>query len=164
MKIEGHLKAYLAYDPDTGVMTWIKRRAQRCPPGSVAGGANGSGYIQLQFNDSTYQVHRVAWLIMTGAWPEQEIDHINGIKNDNRWVNLRSVTKEGNARNRKRPNTNTSGVIGVSWHKPLNKWLGHIRAGGVYRHLGYFDDFNDACAARKAAEIQYGFHKNHGRS
>ena len=99
-----------------------------------------------------------------GAWPKKGIDHINGITDDNRISNLRDVSQSDNMRNMTTPCRNTSGRIGVYWFARDCKWQAQIRADGKTKHLGYFDDINDAIAARKAAEIEYGYHENHGRA
>jgi len=96
-------------------------------------------------------------------WPQDEIDHINGIRTDNRLVNLRSVTHRENQKNIKRSTCNTSGRVGVRWEGHRSKWRSAIKVDGREKHLGSFDSFAEASAARKAAEIKYGFHKNHGR-
>ncbi|MFD2248971.1 hypothetical protein [Pseudochelatococcus lubricantis] len=99
---------------------------------------------------------------MCGADPD-EIDHVNGIRSDNRFNNLRNVDHAANTRNVALHSSNTSGVIGVSWAKRECRWRASIKANNRERHIGYFRDFEDAVAARKAAERQFGFHKNHGR-
>ena len=164
MKIEYYLKAHLAYDPDTGIITWIKKPCRTVLVGSVAGSMNNMGYRQVGFNGSKYLAHRVAWLLVKGVWPEHEIDHINGVPDDNRWVNLRSVTHTENQHNAKRPRHNTSGVTGVYRSAAHSKWVAQIIVDNVNKYLGIYINFDDACAARKAAELKYGFHENHGRS
>ncbi len=96
-------------------------------------------------------------------WPRDQIDHINGVRTDNRIGNLRSVTSRENSRNLKLPTNNTSGRIGVMWSGRDSKWLAVIQVDGGKKHLGYFDNFEDASNARKAAELKYDFHENHGR-
>lgn len=91
-----------------------------------------------------------------------EIDHENHIRNDNRIENLRLVSSKGNKKNTTRRCDNTSGVTGVHWFKRECKWKVQIKVDGKQRHLGLFDNLDDAVAARKAAERQYGFHENHG--
>ena len=99
-----------------------------------------------------------------GQWPAGQIDHIDGCRKNNRISNLRDVRHQDNGKNTKLPSTNTSGRIGVSWHKAAKKWGVSIKADDRPIHLGLFVSFEEACAARKAAEEKYGFHPNHGRS
>lgn len=99
--------------------------------------------------------HRVIWKIMTDEEAD-EVDHIDGDRANNRWTNLRNVTSAGNRRNVARRTDNKSGVTGVFWNNSKNCW-------SVVISVGTFSDFDQAVAARKAAEIQLGFHENHGR-
>jgi hypothetical protein len=95
-----------------------------------------------------------------GEWPNCQIDHINGDRTDNRIVNLRAVSREENARNRKVPKNSSTGIIGVT--KEGGKWRAHIRIGGKKINLGRFENFDDAVCARKKANAHYNFHENHG--
>lgn len=109
-----------------------------------------------------YRAHRVIWAMTFGAWPDGQIDHINGNRSDNRIENLRVVSNAENQRNSKIRSTNTSGAAGVSWNKRCAKWQARITVNHKRIHLGYFGNKDDAIAARKSAEIKYGFHPNHG--
>lgn len=101
--------------------------------------------------------HRIIWEMVYGECPDV-IDHINGDKHDNRLVNLRNVDRAENMRNRKLNKRNKSGINGVSTRKD-GKWLVVIRT----KYIGLFDNFFEACCARKSAEYKAGFHENHGR-
>lgn len=107
--------------------------------------------------------HRIIWLLAYGELPKNQIDHINGIPDDNRLDNLRSVSHRQNALNQKIPKSNTSGVMGVSWAKDCSRWIAGIRIKGKRKHLGSFDNLFDAVCARRSAEIKEGFHINHGK-
>lgn len=120
------------------------------------------GYKAGNIFGRAHFAHRVLWLLYTGQWP-RDIDHINGQKDDNRIVNLRSVTCEENQKNKKMPSTNTSGVMGVSWSKTRLKWHAYIKVNQRLINLGLFDDLHAAVLVRKAAESDLGFHENHGR-
>ncbi len=100
---------------------------------------------------------------MHGSFPKHQIDHVNGVRNDNRLSNLRTVTNAENTRNGKKRCTNTSGVTGVSWFKPNKSWGAYINAEGERRFLGLFKDLFSAATARKSAERKYNYHPNHGR-
>lgn len=123
--------------------------------GREAGYIMKSGYRLLSIKKIRYYAHRVIWCIMTGDWPEKEIDHINGIKYDNRWSNLRLATRQQNAMNRGPDKTNKSGLKGVSFHK--GKWRAVIFSNGKHKHLGCFDSSELASLAyKKASEIEHG--------
>jgi len=174
------LRELLRYEPDTGKLFWLSRSASMYQSGdqpaahkAAAWNARYAGKEALTANCNGYRIgtifnkpmksHRVAWAFFYGTWPDQ-VDHINGIKNDNRIENLRSVTTQENHRNKPRPRHNTSGVIGVCWSKTVSKWAAQIKVDEKSINIGRFDSFDDAVAARKAAEIEYGFHANHGRA
>lgn len=114
-------------------------------------------------NYKILRAHRVIMAMLTGDWPPHEVDHINGDKSDNRPENLRLVTRTENGRNARKPLHNTSGIIGVSWHKAAQKWRASIKVNSVNKHLGVYRTKSEAIAARKRAESEYGFHGNHGR-
>ena len=150
-----------SYNPITGELTNRVTRNHNAIAGEIAGGYSQQGYRHVRVFGSLRKVHRVIFLIMTGRWPD-EIDHINHIRDDNCWVNLREASHRGNSRNQSMHKTNTSGVCGVCWAKERQKWLACIWANNKNLNLGLYNDKEDAIAARAAAEIKYGFHENHG--
>lgn len=163
MITQNQIKEVLNYNPDNGIFTWLVSSAQRIKIGNIAGGLDKYGYIKIQLNCKTYKAHRLAFLYMTGEFPKNQVDHINHNRNDNRWENLRGVSKTENGQNRSKQSNNKSGFTGVSWHKSMGKWIVHIKANGKILHLGYFKNKDKAIKKRKEAEIKYGFHENHGR-
>lgn len=171
------LRTLLSYDPETGALIWMKRpagmfktkRAASTWNARYAGrpaftSDNGRGYKSGGIFARLYSAHRVAWALHYGEWPTGDIDHINGRRDDNRIANLRQVSNAENARNQKLRRDNTSRVSGVHWYKPYKKWLSYISVDGRRKHLGYFAEFADAVSCRKAAEREFGYHPNHGRS
>jgi len=90
------------------------------------------------------------------------VDHINHIRHDNRWSNLRIADQSENQRNRSMNKSNSSGFTGVCWCKKLDKWKSFITLNKKNKHLGYFENKDDAVEARKAANIKYDYHKDHG--
>ena len=153
----------LRYDPDTGWLIWTVKMGRRGMIGFRAGSIDKlSGYRRVKLDGKMYREHRLIWAMETGFWPI-EIDHINGVRDENIWANLREVNHKENHRNKKRYVKNTSGVTGVNWHKLANKWRAIIRLNGKTLHLGLFVDFEEAVTVRKAAEIEHGYHANHGR-
>lgn len=153
----------LDYNPETGVFTWRVQRRGTARVGSIAGRVDSGGYIQIAIYGRRYQAHRLAWMIVHGAWPEKHIDHINGKRRDNRLCNLRLATQSENLCNTKRRSDNTSGVKGVSWHNASKKWRARI---AIYRQtkiLGYFATPEEAHAAYcNAARELHGEFANFG--
>jgi len=155
------LKKLLQYDPETGLFTWLASN-NGVQIGDVAGYKTTDGYITIRVNYKLYLAHRLVWLYMTGEWPENQIDHENHAKDDNRFNNLCEATHQQNQMNRSMLRTNTSGITGVVWHKASNKWMAYINASSKRLHLGLFTKKWDAVCARKSAEIKYMYHINHG--
>ena len=165
----------LIYDAQTGALFW-KDRPERHFADAVNCRAWNSkfagksafftktlnGYRMGTLFGRRLLAHRVIWVLVNGVEPDQ-IDHINGVRYDNRIVNLRNVSFTENAQNHKRHCCNKSGVVGVSIYKRHKKWRANIGYGPTYRHLGFFDSFDDAVAARREAEKHLGYHPNHGR-
>jgi hypothetical protein len=144
------------YSPRTGILTWRFRKnipnfSNARFAGKPAGCTNKMGYMYTCINYEQYLLHRIIWLYMTGKFPAKEIDHINGVKNDNRWKNLRIATHKQNATNRG-PQANNK--IGIKWvRKRGNRW--HARCGHTY--LGIFT------SAKKAHKVARKFAaKHHG--
>jgi hypothetical protein len=145
------LREVLNYDPATGVFTWLVRTARCRRIGEVAG-CGKNGYHQIGIDRRRYRAHRLAWLYMTGEWPAQEIDHINGDPSDNRITNLRPATSSQNKTNSRRRSDNNSGYKGVSFDRSRQKWQARISvAGRSARRLGRFDCPVAAHAAYVAA-------------
>lgn len=122
-----------------------------------------SGYRVLYTSRGMIKAHRAAWLLGHGEVPDGPIDHINGDPSDNRLDNLRVVTQSENMRNASLYSNNKSGLPGVRWRDDKGKWVASIKIDGRHRGLGSFPDFFSACCARKSAELEHGFHPNHGR-
>lgn len=111
-----------------------------------------SGYVRIGVLGKSRLAHRIAWFYMTGAWPKQQIDHINQVRSDNRWFNLRDVSVSVNLHNTKLRSTNTSGVTGVSWYAREKRWYAEMNVRGKKTVLGTFKEKSDAVKARAAAE------------
>jgi hypothetical protein len=156
------LLTLLDYNPETGHFTWLAPLSTRVFAGSVAGGITTNGYVQLGVLGKRYHAHRLAWFYQTGQWPTQQIDHINGIRHDNRWENLREVSNHTNARNRRQVARNQSGITGVFWDKRRNNWRAEIKSDGRCIYIGAYQTLLDAVAARLRANRQHGFSTRHG--
>ena len=113
-------------------------------------------YIAVRLKGQIYLAHRVVWCLHYGYWPTELIDHINGIRHDNRIENLREVTVAKNRLN-VRQARNDSGVVGVTWAKKERNWRASININGKGVNLGHFSNLNDAIAARKAAELEHNY-------
>ena len=160
---QNRLKEVFSYNEHTGKFIRLIALSNRVKVGDIAGYGHSTGYKQISIDGNQYFSHRLAWLYVHGKWPEHEIDHINGIRDDNRIENLRCVDRQENSRNTAVNKNNTSGVSGVSWCKHHKKWFSRIFISHTAQSLGYFTNFFDAVCARKSAENKHGFHPNHGR-
>lgn len=169
------LREAISYDADSGVLTWLHRPISHFCSNRICRSVNSAcagrpalhyvthhGYRIGTLFQRKVSAHQAAFAIMTGRWAK-EIDHINGDRSDNRWVNLREVTRSENCRNIKKPKNNTSGSIGIRWNRGMGRWVAYVGSDGDQVHLGSFASKTDAIAARSEAEAKYGFHENHGR-
>lgn len=141
------LRDLLEYVPETGVFRWrVTTNNRSAKAGSSAGSVKGAGYVYIQIDGKSYCAHRLAVLYMTGEWPANQVDHINGCRTDNVWSNLRCVTVSGNRMNQRRARSdNRTGLLGV--HVAGRKWTASIGIAGRTRHLGTFDSPEQAHAA-----------------
>jgi hypothetical protein len=130
----------LSYDPETGV--FIRKDTERLNGygiGAVVGAKDENGYVKVWHAGRLWRAHRLAWLYVYGEWPHGQIDHINGIKSDNRIQNLRSVDHATNMENQRAARRdNNSNFLGVTWHKQALKWRARITVRGKQTHLGHF--------------------------
>ncbi len=155
------LQRLLIYDPLTGVLSARIDRHGRAA-GDILGYVSKShGYLETSIDGKSYLVHRLIWLYQTGYMPE-EVDHINHVKTDNSWVNLREASSLVNSKNTSLSTNSVTRVNGVSFMKSRNKYRAYIMVDRKQIHLGLFEDIKDAIAAREQADIDYGFHSNHG--
>ena len=155
------LKERVSYCPNTGIIRWLKHTY----PGRVnkiADYKGTSGYRRLSIGRKTWLSHRVAFALMTGKFPENDVDHINRIKDDNRWANLREVSKAENARNRGRNPHSKVGEVGIWYNKRTFKYVAEITYNGKKVFQKSYDNVEDAIRERKAKAIELGFHDNHG--
>lgn len=138
------LRDRLNYDPKTGIftrkVTWHNKLA-----GSATGNIYANGYVRVSVGCKAHSAHRLAWFYVYGVEPSGEIDHINGIRDDNRIENLRDLTPSQNQQNRRsHSKCNKSGYLGVSWAKNEKKWRSSIHFNGKLKHIGYFHDPKEA--------------------
>ena len=147
------LKEVLDYNPTTGIFTRKTKTAYNSHIGEIVGSFDSRGYWQITIDRERYKAHRLAWLYIKGYFPENEIDHLNGKKDDNRLSNLREVSRACNMQNSKKYSTNTSGFPGVDWNKQNKKWRARIRIHNKKYFLGIYDDPLDAALARLTEEV-----------
>jgi hypothetical protein len=132
--------------------------------GSTAGSISSQGYVLLQVCKRRYQAHRLAWLYVYGEIPSQQVDHVNGIRSDNRIANLRLATNSQNQGNRSINCNSQSGHKGVQWSKQKRKWKAVIQVSGRRKFIGYFDTIDDAGSAyRHAAKSYFGEYSYYSR-
>lgn len=169
------LRECFFYNAETGIITWQSRpeihfttarafktwHTRFC--GKDAGGLSSTGYIDIGMQSRLMKAHRIAWALSYGEYPKGDIDHINGVRHDNRLCNLRDVGRKDNSRNSAKHKNNQSGISGVRWRQRDNRWVAEINHEGKQRHLGYFTTLIDASCARKSAENRYKYHPNHGK-
>jgi hypothetical protein len=141
----------LTYNRKTGI---IRRRSS----GKVFGGPDGSGYLRAILDGQVFKAHRIAWLLATGSMPASEIDHKNGVRDDNRFSNLREATPQQQVQNRCLRSDNKAGATGVSWDRNKRKWMAQLRLNGAMIFHGCFDSKNRAISAyRQARERSHAF-------
>jgi hypothetical protein len=146
------LKKIVHYDPETGVFTWVVPRYKAGRLVKVAGSYTTRRYRMICIGGRNYREHRLAWLYMTGDWPQNLIDHRNGVHDDNRFLNLREATSVENGQNYALPAHNKSGYLGVHFRKDIGKWRAKIKLNRKIINLGLFKTAEEASAAYLAAK------------
>lgn len=148
------LRELLHYDPETGAFTRLKTAGSVAPAGSSPGCINKSGYLVIRLDYRLYYAHRLAWLYVHGEWPTDQIDHINGIKADNRLHNLRNVTAQANVQNVRGPavHNKSSGLLGATWSARTKKWHAQIGVDMKHINLGKYATAEEAHQAYLTAK------------
>lgn len=153
------LRQLLRFEAETGKLYWLPRPremfvSQRsCSTwnarfaGKEALTARSGGYRVGNVDYKQCMAHRVVWALVHGYWPPEDLDHINGDRGDNRLCNLREATRAENNCNRPKPSANTSGFKGVGWNSQRGRWQAQISLNNKGRHIGFFDDPEEAHAA-----------------
>jgi hypothetical protein len=174
MIAQDYVKSLLDYNKDTGVFIWKHRHRDlfktnahynvwnKKYAGQTAGTLKSdSGYIIISINKNLFRAHRLVWLYVYGEMPNNQIDHINGIRHDNRLENLRDTQRGENHKNKRLLITNKTGYHGITVHKN-GKYRVKAWNKNVQYNLGYYAMLEDAVMARKKFEVENGYHPNHG--
>lgn len=164
-------------DAETGRLYWLNRERRFFKDDRACASWNsqnqgreafattsGNGYLHGALFGQKLTAHVVVFALHHGRWPVETIDHINGDRQDNRPSNLRDVPHLTNMRNQPLSRASTTGQTGVHYNMERGKYEAHITVAHRTKHLGRFQTFDEAVAARKAAERELGFHQNHGRA
>lgn len=160
----GDFRDLIGYNPETGILT-AKVNFNGRQAGSVIGSQTSGGYYSTQLFGKKYFVHRIAWLIHYGEWPAMNIDHINGVKTDNRIENLRLCSVSQNHFNKPTQKNNTTGVKGVCWSKRDKSYVASVQCNGKKYSAGYHKDIESAKnAVMSLRERLAGEFTNHGEA
>lgn len=144
----------LSYDPLTGFFTWKIKRQSNSKIGDIAGHVLKNGYRSMRIDNQRFYAHRLTWFYMFKEWPNNQIDHINMLKDDNRISNLREANNSQNRMNRGPQKNNKSGLKGVFYY--FGKWRASINLEKKKIHLGTFNSKMEAYNAYcKAAVHNY---------
>lgn len=161
MLTQSKLKDELSYDKVTGNFTRLKDKGRLSKKGDIAGTLGSLGYIIIKIQGKAYKAHRLAWLYIYGKFPNKNLDHINGIKDDNRLENLRECTQQENCYNRVARTGSKSGIKNVCWHKRTKTWHVVLSFKGKSFFIGQFKDLEFAELVAIEARIKY--HKEYAR-
>lgn len=146
------VRELMNYDPITGSLTW-RVSFPSAPAGRIVGHRN-QGYLRCKIDGRKYVVHRIVWLYVYGCFPSKMVDHINGIRDDNRITNLRSVDAAQNQWNRGVAKNNTSGIHGVIY-RPRPPWCARITVHGKRIIIGWFNTREEAMVAFEKARAEF---------
>lgn len=169
------LHKFFVADFDTGLLWWARRDASFFPDSTSAKKWNTRwagkpaftsvtnwGYVQGSLLNIKFSGHHIIWAMYHGAWPQHQIDHVNGVRNDNRICNLQDAPQSVNMRNRALDGKNTSGICGVRWEKSRDAWQAYGTTNKVMKNLGRFKCFAHAVTARKSFNDEHNFSHRHG--
>jgi hypothetical protein len=149
------LEKVLRYDANTGLLYWTTYIYRIKKPGDLAGHQNSRGYIEIRFDRTTYQAHRLAWYLHTGEDPgTMQVEHIDTNRTNNKIENLRLATALQNSWNTGKKLGTTSQYKGVAFYARYGKWTSQIRVNRKSIHLGYFTDELEAHRAYCLAAVE----------
>ena len=146
----------VSYDKDTGYFIRLVKTNRNNIVGRRVGSNAERGYRRICIDGIDYREHRLAWLYMTGKWPVNEIDHINGRRDDNRFINLREASGKLNSENQRLAKRNNKlGILGVTKDKNSNLYRAVIDVNGKQKFLGRYDSPEKAHLAYLEAKRKY---------
>jgi hypothetical protein len=161
MLTQEFLKDILSYAPETGVFTWLIAPSQRTKVGMVAGGISTKGYRKIRVGGARCSASRIAFLYMTGRHPKGQVDHVNGVRSDDRWENLRECTNGENQCNSGVRKDSGTGFKGVKLGQ--SRYIARISKNGKRHYLGSFSTPEEAHKVYcEAADRLHGEFKNYG--
>ncbi|MBC3948337.1 HNH endonuclease [Pseudomonas folii] len=157
------VKEALRYSPVVGVFEW-RKAGRRVRVGGLAGAVvKSTGYVRIVLAGKPYPAHRLAWLYMTGEWPAQDIDHIDGDRSNNAWNNLREANANTNGWNKKVLKTNKAGIKGLTQHKETGRWQARFEANSVVWSAMFATKSEAEKEMRAKREEIHGEFANHGQ-
>jgi hypothetical protein len=137
MITQEYLKSILSYNPETGIFCNIKTN-------KIYTKNTRQGYVQIAIKRKIHYAHRLAWLYINGCLPSKNIDHINGIRDDNRISNIRDISQAGNMQNqiKARIDNKSTGLLGAYSYR--DQFTSAIQINGKQIHLGHFKTAEEA--------------------
>jgi len=148
------LKEILEYNPKTGIFTCRIPTSNKYRVGDILGTSDIKGYAIISIYNKKYRAHRLAFLYMKGYFPENDVDHKDRVKWNNKWNNLRESSRQCNMRNKSVQINNKSGISGVYFNKREQRWISRINVSGKSIFIGGYKNFNDAVLARWKKEVE----------
>jgi hypothetical protein len=149
MITQEYVKNILEYDINTGIFKYRKKVANCVKIGDIANFLDSNGYYNVCIKSKTYKAHRLAYFYVYGSWPKGQIDHINGVRCDNRIDNLRDVNQKENAQNKVFNRVNKS--LGVSYSKRDKKWRSYTMINYKQHSFGNYNTKEEAIEVYKSA-------------
>lgn len=145
---------WLRYEPDTGDFFWRRPIRNQRAVGAKAGSIDSNGYFRIMVRGVRYKAHRLAWLLMTEVWPTGEIDHINGVKSDNRFCNLREATPSQQRANCPVRRNSRSQTKNVYFRPKDGKWIVRMRVNGKWNFFGSYANKEEAAHVAHLKEVE----------
>lgn len=149
-----YVRTLLRYNKRTGELRWKVSRPPRAKKGALAGCQCTDGYWRIGIDGAMYLAHRIVWLIVTGKFPSDQIDHRHGKTHSLKWKELRQATHTENLHNQRVSKSNECGIKGVHKRKDCNRWTAFIQAHKKVHYLGLFKTCEEAAAAYKDAALR----------
>lgn len=147
MITQKRLKEVLNYDPETGIFTWKIKISKKIIVGTEPRSLNRYGYKRIRIDKRDYMAHRLAFLYMTGEFPKDQVDHINRIRTDNRFCNLRNASNAQNQWNKSKLRNNSTGFKGIHFANRERRFVAKVNVENKTICIGYFKELKCAVEA-----------------